>query len=210
MNTQMMLNSLKPLVLMTTLSLCLSITAKAASSHHMVGISAGAGVPFPTQYSINYVHPSNKFSADINYNDISISVSNISVALKKTDLGLQWHPFAGSFYLGLNYGPQTLTAKSTDTISSIEVTSTVEVKSDTLTSHIGWMWGMADGGFFAGMDFGFESPSNAQTTLTTDADAAVQATPEYAALEADVQKQGKAFGETGFAVMTLLKIGYLF
>jgi hypothetical protein len=90
------------------------------------------------------------------------------------------------------------------------IESKVEVKSNVLTTQAGWMWGMANGGLFFGIDFGFQNPSGAKTTITTNADTAIEATTDYQTLLTDTAEQANKYGNTGFATFTFFRLGYLF
>lgn len=180
------------------------------SSEHLFGFNVGVGFPYLAMVGINYVHSSGFISAELGLNSLNIKASEVTVTMKKTELSLKWHPFAGSFYLGAGFGNQSLSGTSKETISSQSVEAKIEITSNTLTPQIGWMWGISDGGFFGGIDFGFQSPSGVKSTLTTNADPAVKATADYQKLEADVRDQGKKLGEIGIPTMTLIRLGYLF
>jgi hypothetical protein len=174
------------------------------------GFNGSFGMPFTSNYGLNYIHSSNKFSAELSMGNIGVTVDTVSVSLKKTELALNWHPFAGSFFLGVGIGTQTLSAKATQTISSQSIEAKVDVTSAITSARMGWLWGAGDGGFFGGMDFGYQTPSSTKTTLTTNADATITSTAEYATLESDTQKQGNDFGKVGLPLFTFLRIGYLF
>lgn len=181
-----------------------------AAGGNMFGFNLGFGLPYVQQAGLNYVHSSNRFSMELGYNNFSLDVGSVGVGLTKPELSLRWHPFAGSFYLGLGLGQMTMYAKSTQLISTEIVESKIEVSATTMTGQLGWMWGMSDGGFFGGMEFGFQSPSSPTSTATTSASASVTGTAEYQQMISDIDEQAKKYGETGFATMTLLRIGYLF
>lgn len=175
-----------------------------------VGFSVATGLPYLSQANLIYMTSSNSMSFDLAYNNLSVSVGSVTVSATTPEFVAKWHPFQGSFYLGVGYGNQTLKSKSTETISGQSAEASVEVKSTALTPHLGWMWGAANGGFFMGMDFGMQNNSGAQTTVTTNASPSVQSTPEYQQMVDDAKKQGKTYGETGFVTMTFLRIGWLF
>lgn len=107
-------------------------------------------------------------------------------------------------------GNQTIYAQQTQTISSIPVTLKVDIKSTYTIPHIGWMWGVKDGGFFYSMELGMQSPSGVKTTLTTDADPLIKATQDYQDLEKEVTDTGDKIGKVGLPFLTLVKMGWLF
>lgn len=184
------------------------------SSSHLFGVHAALGVPHPLSYGLNYVHSSHFFSAELSTGAFGLTASDVKVKMNNTELALRWHPFAGSFYLGAIYGNQKITAEKTEVITVATVPQTVnakvEVKSNYLSPHFGWMWGNTASGFFASMEFGYQSPSGVTTDFSTDANALAQAQPEYATLEKDVKKQGNDIGNMGLPHIVLLKIGWLF
>jgi hypothetical protein len=177
---------------------------------HLFGFNVGIGFPYLTMAGLNYVHSSGLFSVELGYNKLNLTSNDVSIGMTKTEASVRWHPFFGSFYVGLGLGNQSLSGTSKETISGQSVEAKIEITSKTMTPQIGWMWGAGDGGFFGGIDFGFQSPSGATSTLTTNADAAVKATADYQKLEADVRDQGKKLGEIGIPTMTLVRLGYLF
>lgn len=177
---------------------------------HLFGFNASLGMPVPTSFGLNYVHSSGLFSAEAATGSLSIAVSDVSVAFTRTELILRYHPFAGSFFVGAGFGQMKLSAEQSETISGGTVRAKIDLTANTLTPTLGWMWGIADGGFFAGLDFGMQSPSGGEGKLDTNADASVQATQEYQDLVTAVDDQAKKFGELSLPVVTLLRIGYLF
>lgn len=179
----------------------------------MYGANFGMGIPYLSQVGLNYIHPSKYFSSELSYNRFNMSVedgSTLTVDLTKIEFALRWHPFAGSFYVGVGVGNQTLVVKATEFILANTVESKAEVKSNLITPQFGWLWGMSDGGLFGGIDFSLHSPSSPKTTFTTNADSTEQATQAYQDLERDVNEEGDKFGETSYISFTFLRIGYLF
>ncbi len=186
-------------VIFAALILSGSVSFAGGGSHF--GFNAGTGIPYTTQFGINYVGDSNTFSAELSYNTITITSGLSSASLTKPEFMMKWHPFSGAFFLGLGLGQQTLTGSATDSATGQK--AKVEVVSKTLTPTIGWMWGVVDGGLFGGLDFGMQSPSGAETTITSILPSTNQAYQ-------DAVKQGNDLGSTGFPVFTLLRVGYLF
>lgn len=185
--------------------------AEKAGSPHYYGLHAQAGLPHPVSFGLNYVHSSGLVSAEFNMGSFNITSSGVKVGMSHLQLGVRWHPFMGSFFLGANFGQRTIMGESTETINTIPVTAKVEVKSNYLMPHLGWMWGVADGGFFLGMEIGYLSPSGVNTTLSTNVnDPLVTGTQEYRDLEKDVKDAGDALGAIGLPTFTLLKLGWLF
>lgn len=175
-----------------------------------IGFNAGAGLPYLSQFGLNYVSASKMFSAEAGYGNFNISISDVGVDLTKMQLSLRYHPWMGSFYVGVGVGQETFTSKGSDTISGQTVNAEIKVTATTVAPQLGWMWGMADGGLWAGIDFEMVSPSGASSTTTTNADASVQATASYQQLINDTNDQAKKYGEASYTALTFLRVGYLF
>lgn len=184
--------------------------AQAAGGGNMFGFNFGFGVPFLSQAGLNFVSSSKMFSAEAGYGNFNITIGDVGVDLTKMELSLRYHPFAGSFYLGLGFGQESFTAKGMNTISSQSVTVQSKITATTMSPQLGWMWGMDDGGFWAGMDVQMLSPSGAKTDTTTNASAGIQSTAEYQQLIKDTNAEGDKFGSTSYSALTFLRIGYLF
>ena len=165
------------------------------------GISAGFGVPFVSQYAINATF-SPSWSMSLGQNSLSVDLGSASTSLTMPELVVNWHPFAGSFYLGLGLGQETLKATATDALTSLSASA--EVSASTMIARLGWMWGKGDGGLWFGMDLTFISPSGAEVDVTapglTAADKAYQ----------DVVDAGEQFGKTAYTNITFARLGYLF
>lgn len=175
------------------------------------GFHAALGVPHPVTYGVDALHPSGYFSGGISVGSASMKADQVEISLDNSDLAFRWHPFAGSFYLGVMLGRQTLKAKKTELVSGQSVSAEVKIESNTMTPHLGWMWGLADGGFFVGIDFGMQNPSGVTTTLTTVPDGSFfGGNSDYQALVEDVQKKGNDIGNTALPYASILRIGYLF
>lgn len=179
-------------------------------SSHLFGLHAAVGLPHPVTVGLNYVHPSRLFSGELNFGSYAMTASDVDVKMTNAEVGLRWHPFAGSFYLGALIGSRSLTAEKTETIQGIPVSAKAEVKSNYVAPHIGWMWGLDGGGFFVSMDVGALSPNGATTTFTSDAPGAVQGTQEYIDLDKEVRDQGDKLGTMTLPLWTLLKLGWMF
>lgn len=173
----------------------------ASSAYADFGFNVGTGLPYTSIYGLNYHSPSRKFGAELSYNTINISAGLAKVSLTKPELQLKWHPFGGSFFAGLGIGQLTMSATGTDAQTGL--TAKVTVTAMTLTPTVGWMWGVSDGGLFLGMDFGFQMPSGATTTIES-----VLPSTEQAYI--DAVNQGNTLGSAAFPVFTLLRLGYLF
>lgn len=182
----------------------------AAGSPHLFGLSAAVGLPHPMRLGFDYVHSSRLFSIGAAYGAFSISAADVKLAMTNMELALRWHPFSGSFFLGALLGNHTISAEQSKIISSSNITGKLEVKANYAAPYMGWMWGGASTGFFAGLDFGFMSPSGVTSTFTSNAGAPIVATTDYQTMESDIRKAGDAFGAIGVPMFTLLKLGWMF
>jgi hypothetical protein len=189
-------------------------TTNSNEGSHLFGVHASVGLPHPVNFGLNYMHSSRIFSSEISTGSYSLKVSGVDVKLENLELALRWHPFAGAFFVGGLLGNQKITAVKTelvtDGIVSANVTGTAEVKSNYLTPHLGWFWGMDDGGFFVSFDIGLQTPSGVSTTFSSDVPAALQSHADYVQLEADVKDEGNKVGNMSLPYMTLLKLGWMF
>lgn len=165
------------------------------------GLSAGFGVPFVSQYAINATFGSS-LSMSLGQNSLEVDVSSSKVSLTMPEVVFNWHPFAGSFYLGLGLGQETLEATATDETTGLSASA--EVTASTLIARLGWMWGKGDGGLWFGMDLTYVSPSGADVIVDagglSSSDTAFQ----------DVVDAGEQFGETAYTNITFARLGYLF
>lgn len=181
-----------------------------SSSSHLFGLHAALGAPHPVSVGLNYVHPAKYFSAELNFGAFSVKSDDVEVKLGNTEVGLRYHPWAGSFYLGALLGTQSLSGEKTEIVNTTEkVTAKVDVKSTYVSPHIGWLWGN-DGGFFFSMDVGYQAPMSSSVDFSSNASALAQATPDYQKLDKDVRDAGKTLGEMGLPLITLIKVGWLF
>ncbi len=181
-----------------------------AGSHHF-GLHGSLGVPHPLNYGLNYIHSSGLFSAEFSMGSFKHKIQDVDAKLENMEIGLRWHPWRGSFFVGMLLGQHTVTATKTETVTGIgSVTGTAKVKADYLTPHVGWMWGMEGGGFFGGFEIGYQSPMNAKVEYNDNAPAGATLFSEYNEFRKDVQDQGEKYGKMGLPYLALLKIGWLF
>lgn len=181
-----------------------------SSGSHLFGLHAAVGLPHPLSAGLNYVHSSKIFSVEANVGSYKMTVDDVDAKLSNMEVGVRWHPFMGSFFLGALFGNHTIDAEKTEVINGQSITAKAQVKSSYLSPHFGWMWGMASSGFFMSMDFGVMNPSGATATFESNADAAIQATSDYQKLETDVVDQGEKLGKQSLPMWTMLKLGWLF
>lgn len=166
-----------------------------------VGIYWGTGIPYLSQMGLNLTMGQN-WSASVGTNTLDLSVGDAETTLSMPELMINWHPFAGSFFIGIGAGQQTLDVSATEALTG--ATASANVTSTTMIAKLGWMWGKANGGFWMGMDISFISPSGSEVEI--DANGLTPADQEYQ----DVVDAGERFGETAYTNLTFLKLGYLF
>lgn len=184
--------------------------ATTVGGSHLFGLQAALGVPHPLRAGLVYMHPNQLFSAELNYGAFSIGVDAATAKMSNYELGLRWHPFAGSFYAGALIGSRTLSVEKKEIIQTQDIVMKAEIKSNYLAPNIGWMWGADNGGFFASMDLGVLLPSSVNTTFSSNADSTIQQTSDYIKLDKDVRDVGNKLGEVTLPLWTLVKLGWLF
>lgn len=185
-------------------------TEPTTGSHHF-GFHGSVEIPHPLNYGLNYVHSSGLFSAEFSMGTYKQKIQDVDAKLENMEIGLRWHPWKGSFFLGMLLGQHTVTATKTESVTGVgSVTGTAKVKADYLTPHIGWMWGMEGGGFFGGFEIGYQSPMNAKVEYNDNAPAGATLIPDYNKFRKDVQDEGEKYGKLGLPYLALLKIGWLF
>jgi hypothetical protein len=155
-----------------------------------IGLNAGLGLPFVSQYGVNLTMGSNlTFSAT--YNVIDISSDKASVKLSMPEATIMWHPFSGSFFIGAGVGQEKLEVAATE-----EISNTI--------AKLGWMWGKGDGGLWFGMDLAYIIPSGGDVEI--NAAGLPTTSKEYK----DVEDAANQFGETAYINITFARLGYLF
>lgn len=165
------------------------------------GINFGLGLPYLTQFGVNYVDLSNNYSAEARLNFITLSAGIASVRLTKPEINAKWHPFAGAFFIGMGLGRQFATATATEPTTGADAKYTV--RSDVVTTTLGWLWGLTEPGFYGGFDLSYQNPYNVTTIITSDV-------PVDDEAFTDAKDAGEKFGELGLPLVTFLRIGYLF
>ena len=141
----------------------------------------------------------------------SIKVENYDVKLDNTDIGVKFHPWQGSFYIGALMGSQEVSVKGVEEIQGQMVNIDGKVKSKYITPHLGWQW-RYDSGFYLGMHLGWQISSGAKTSITATAPnlPAVENTQEYKDAKKDVEDQGNELGNKALPSVGLLQIGWMF
>lgn len=164
------------------------------------GFYYAMGLPYTTQYGLNYVTDSQKFSFDLSYNSFAVNLGLAKVSLTKPELNLKWHPFTGSFFLGLGLGQMSLNTTAVEPNTLAELT--LALNATTISPNLGWMWGKANGGFWFGMDVGFQTASSGEPTIDTTI-------PTTSQTYIDALQSKDTYGKS-MALMTFFKLGYLF
>jgi hypothetical protein len=166
-----------------------------------IGINFGLGLPFIKQYGVD-LRIGDALTFNVGYNLLDVKNGNASVKLSMPQFLINWHPFSGSFYLGVGAGKETLEISATDESSG--ASASADVVANTSLARVGWMWGRADSGFWFGLDATYVSPSGGEVNV--EADGLTAADKEYK----DVVDAGKTFGETAYVNFTFARFGWLF
>lgn len=189
-------------------------SSDAAGAPHLFGLHASLGLPHPMNYGLNYVMPNRMFSFEFSTGSFGLTASDVEVKMTNMEVGARWHPFTGSFFIGALFGNQKITGKKTETVTNGVITqkvnAEVELKSNYLTPHLGWMWGGGSTGFFMMFEMGLQNPSGVKSTFSSDIDPALASQPEYINLKKDVEDEGDKIGKTSLPYIALLKLGWLF
>ncbi len=167
------------------------------------GVNIGAGIPFVTQAGVSYQF-NDKFAISLGYGRLDLDVDTAGVELTMPEVMFYYHPFSGAFYLGAGIGSETLEATATDSGSGNSITA--EVDATTTIARLGWKWGIANGGFWYGMDVSYIMPSGGETEITSN----TGGLPSSNAAYQDVIEAGDEFGETSYVNITLIRLGYIF
>lgn len=186
--------------LFVALMMVVGANAQAAPSKGSFGLQVGMGVPYMQQAGLNYQF-NDSFGMAFNYNLFDISIGSAGAKLAMPELLFNYHPFAGSFFIGAGVGQQTLNVKASSTTGpdvKIDVTSTSGI------AKLGWMWGIGNRGFWFGMDVAFVSPSNSESKVTAPG------VPVTDQSYIDAQDSAKKFGETAYTNLTFARFGWLF
>ncbi len=167
------------------------------------------GLPSPFKGALEFRF-GQSFGAQVSYAFLpSISYSSTTGKLDQIEGRVRWFPFKKAFLLGLAYGQLTATASRSETILAQPITASVQLRNTYFAPHLGWRWTWASG-YFMGLDLGWQFSRNPRTTLTTNADALVQAVQQYVDLDKQVNDAGSQLGNQGLPLLSLLQVGWLF
>ena len=175
------------------------LQAKAAGGSGFGG-HFGMGLPFLSQYGLNYQF-SDKFGISASQNVFSVEVDSVKVELSLPEIMFNYHPFGGAYFIGLGVGQQSFEV-STGTTGVDRVAIEVEAMNTILKT--GWMWGLADQGFWFGIDFAMMSPSNAESTITAPG------VPTTDQAYIDAKEAADQYGESSYSNLTFARFGYIF
>jgi len=165
------------------------------------GLHAGVGVPFLGQAGINYSF-SSQLGLSATYNMLDLDVGTAKVELTMPEVLINYHPFAGAFFIGAGVGQNTLKASSTDINTGTTVSA--DVTAMTGIAKLGWMWGVSDGGFWFGVDVSYIKPFSPDISITAPG------VPTTAQAYQDLVDATETYGDEAFFNITFAKIGYLF
>lgn len=173
----------------------------AASSNKGIGLQAGLGLPFLSQIGIHY-KASDKFGLALGYNLLEFKFTSGSTKLSMPEVLLHFHPFSGSFFIAAGVGQEDLKVSASDLTSGAAVA--IEVAAMTTVIKTGWMWGIADGGFWFGMDASYVMPSGGKSTITAPG------VPTTDQTYVDAVEAADKFGKTSYTNVTFARFGMLF
>lgn len=174
--------------------------AKAASSAGGLGLNVGLGVPFLTQAGIDYMFNS-KFGISAGYNLLDLDVGTASVKLSMPEVLLNYHPFGGSFFLAAGVGSEKLETSASDSGGN---SVSGEVSATTTIAKVGWKWGLANGGFWFGVDFSYIAPNGGDPTITNNG--VSTSDPAYTDLVEALDK----YADTSYGNITIARLGWVF
>jgi hypothetical protein len=189
---------------------------KGKTSWGQLGLTGSLALPHVIEYGLDYLSPGKMLSSSFVIGGYKFKAGDVSAGISSYDLRGRWHPFMGSFFLGLAYGTQKISVEAKDTVNTFETIVKLDIKSAYLMPHIGWL-AVWDSGFTLGFDLGMIMPSGVSTTLSTDIPSAtasqkdaVVTSSDYLKLKKDAESSGDKLGKTSIPYITLLKIGWMF
>lgn len=208
-------------------------TVSAENEGHLFGLHADVNIPHILNYGVDYWHSSKLFSVAANFGGYKVNgvgknsdlPDGANIKISNQELVARYHPFAGSFYLGLGFGKHEISADAnrhvtvtTPIAGSADVFIDDKVKANYLLPHVGWLWKTSFGLTF-GMDLGYLSPSsstvdvstritNISNVLITEDD--VKATDEYKNAYNELVDNSEKIGKMGLPYWTVIRIGYMF
>lgn len=144
----------------------------------------------------------NQFGAGLDYNWIpSLGIGDeVKVGFSDISLNGRVFPWKGRFYVGAALGQRNFFAKVQDSLSREQLK--VEVKSTYLAPEVGWrfVWG---GGFFMGIDLGYQIVVSSKMSLTLPTGLGVDPTDKK-----NVEDAGSDLGKVGLPIISLIQLGF--
>lgn len=186
-----------------------------------IGASARVSIPHPLVFGLDmkygrYLGASleyGSFTLPIELNDTEIGIKNLGAVVR-------FFPFAGSFFLGANFGQQTITGTTAKDIEAggqtIETNPELKIKTLFATPTLGW-YSVWDFGLVMGFEIGAQLPLSSSSELTpnikSENDAvkdAVEASDDYKAIKANIEKAGDTIGKSPLPMVTVFRLGWMF
>lgn len=165
------------------------------------------GTPAPFRVGLESKY-ANLVGLSVDYGFLpTLSFSSVSVKTNGWSLAGRYYPWKGAFYVGVGFGGQTLTGSKSEVVGGQPVTATIAYSQTFFAPQIGWRWTWHSG-FFLGMELGAQVPVGHTVSVTTNADASIQATQDYKDLRSQVETQADKYGNTVLPWTGLIQIGY--
>ena len=141
----------------------------------------------------------------------AVNIDKYDVKLDNSDIGIKFHPWQGSFYVGALMGSQEVSFKGVEEIKGQIVNIQGKVKSKYLTPHVGWQW-RYDSGFYMGIHLGWQISSEAKTSISAASPNLnlLENTQEYKDAKKDLEDQGNDLGNKALPSVGLFQIGWMF
>jgi hypothetical protein len=209
----------RPFLALLALTALLAPRAHALPPRAFTG-SVLLGVPHPIDLAGD-LRLSPGWSTGIALGSLRPTIRTYTVGISNADLRGRWHPWDGSFFLGLILGAQGLSGESRSSIAvsgqQVPVKISLKVPSGYITPHLGWLWTFKTG-FVMGFELGWQAPLGSSAHLDVEIEdptlngylSQVKATPQYQKLQSDLEDGLKRLGQVGFPYVTLLRLGWNF
>lgn len=150
------------------------------------------------------------------------TVGSVELGVSHWVTYVNYHPFKGAFFLGLDFGSQEVSANIKKDLDNptvggakIPTTTNFKISSTFFTPKLGWR-GLWDFGLTVGTEFGYQLPMGSSSTLSTTIDGQPQSvqdtltgTDDYKKAKADAEDMGKKIGSTAIPYWKILEVGWL-
>ncbi len=178
-----------------------------------VGASVALGFPHVLTYGLEVMYHQH-VSGLISFGDFDLNSDDVKIGLSNWDVRGRWHIWAGSAFVGLAYGSQSLTGSISEDIvvsgTRVPTTLTMDVVTTYATPHGGfhWVW---DTGLALGAELGLQVPidndvEDIQTRFAVAENAAD--TREYGELRDELRKGVRAFSRAQLPYLAI-RAGWL-